>query len=132
MDCIFCKIVNGIIPSAVVYEDEYFKAILDIAPANKGHVIIITKNHYKDLLELGVEESENILKVAKKITEKLTDTLGVTEFNILQNNGHNAGQTVYHYHCHIIPRFANDDVSINWKVLKVDADELNEIAKKLS
>ena len=113
-DCIFCKIANGDIPSATVYEDEFFRGILDISPANKGHVIILPKNHAADVLELPEEEAGRIFPVAKKIAAGVKKATGCAGINILQNNGTAAGQTVFHFHMHVIPRNEGDTVNVGW------------------
>ena len=103
--CIFCKIAAGQIPSSTVYEDEYFKAIMDLSPATKGHTIIIPKKHMMDITELEEEYASRILTVAAKIGMAMKTGLGCTGFNVVQNNGESAGQTVMHYHMHVIPRY---------------------------
>lgn len=114
-DCVFCKIIAGEIPSAVVYEDELFRAILDVSPAARGHVIILPKNHTPDIYDLPEEEASGIMIVAKRIACALKKTYRCDGVNILQNNGEAAGQTVFHLHVHVIPRFKDDTVNIKWK-----------------
>ncbi len=114
-NCIFCKIIAGEIPSATVYEDEDFKAILDVNPAAKGHVIILPKKHAANIFELPKEDAEKVFPVAAKIATALMKTYNCDGINILQNNGEAAGQTVFHLHVHVIPRFKGDDVNIAWK-----------------
>ena len=114
-NCIFCKIAAGDIPSATIYEDEDFRVILDIEPASKGHALILPKEHYANLYELPEELAAKAIVVAKKVIGKMTDILGCDGYNVLQNNGSCAGQTVYHYHMHLIPRYKDDDVTITWK-----------------
>lgn len=107
-NCIFCKIMAGEIPSRVVYEDEDFKAMLDIDPATKGHTLIIPKNHYSNVLDLGETETARVLTVAKKIATRMMEALDCDGVNLVQNNGEAAGQTVDHFHLHVIPRYEND------------------------
>ena len=116
-DCIFCKILAGEIPSTTVYEDDSFKAILDVNPAARGHVIILPKIHAANLYELPDEVASKIMVVAKKIAIALKETYHCDGINVLQNNGEASGQTVFHLHVHVIPRFAGDtDTSnIGWK-----------------
>lgn len=128
-NCIFCKIAAGEIPSVTVYEDAYFKAILDIAPAACGHTIIIPKDHFKDTTEITEEYSSRILTVATKIGKAQTAALGADGFNVLQNNGRAAGQSVFHYHMHVIPRKEGDGVIEQWKTGSPTADELAETAR---
>ena len=111
----FCKIIAGEIPSTTVYEDEDFKAILDVNPAARGHVIILPKHHADDVFSLEDSQAEKIFPVAKKIATALKKTYQCDGVNILQNNGEAAGQTVFHLHVHVIPRYCDDDVNIKWK-----------------
>ena len=113
-DCIFCKIVAGEIPSTTIYEDEDFKVILDISPASKGHAVILPKNHAKNLFELPDDDAEKIFKVARKCGTAMMEVLHCDGFNVLQNNGEAAGQTVFHLHVHLIPRYDGDNVHIKW------------------
>ncbi|MBQ6321988.1 MAG: HIT family protein [Lachnospiraceae bacterium] len=113
-DCIFCKIANGEIPSATLYEDDDFKVILDLGPAAKGHALILPKEHADNLFELPDEIAAKALPIAKKIGTKLYNGLGADGFNVVQNNGEVAGQTVFHFHMHLIPRYKNDTVSVRW------------------
>lgn len=113
-NCIFCKIIAGEIPSAVVYEDDDFRAILDVNPASRGHVIILPKNHAANIFELSEEDASKVFVVAKKIAEALKKTYSCDGVNILQNNGEAAGQTVFHLHVHVIPRFENDGIDMQW------------------
>jgi histidine triad (HIT) family protein len=110
--CIFCKIIKGDIPSTTVYEDEYFKAILDISPAAKGHILILPRQHSDNLLELDSESAARALSVAQKIAKAQMEALKCDGINLLQNNGEAAGQTVNHFHIHLIPRYKDDKVVI--------------------
>ena len=113
-DCIFCKIAAGIIPSATVYEDDDFRAILDIAPAHKGHTIILPKKHAANLFELDADSAAKVFPVAKKVAAAVKKATGCEGVNILQNNGTAAGQTVFHLHVHVIPRFEGDGILPVW------------------
>lgn len=114
-NCIFCKIINGEIPSHTIYEDDAFKAILDISPASKGHTVLIAKTHAANLFELPDEYAEKALKAARKCAAALKETLHCDGINLLQNNGEIAGQTVFHFHIHVIPRYQSDAIQIKWK-----------------
>lgn len=130
-DCIFCKLANGDIPSNSIYEDEDFNVILDAAPAAKGHAIIIPKTHATNLFELPEDCAAKIMVVAKKCGKALMDTFECDGLNVLQNNGEAAGQTVFHLHVHLIPRFKDDDIDIKWKQKEAeDAGEVVENIKK--
>lgn len=126
-NCIFCKIANGEIPSKTLYEDEKFRVILDIGPAAKGHALIIPKNHYANLYELPDEVASNVMLLAKKMASQMTDRLSCDGFNLVQNNGEVAGQTVFHFHMHLIPRYKDDGQKIGWKPGKPSQEELEEI-----
>lgn len=129
--CIFCKIAAGEIPSKTVYEDDDFRAILDISPASKGHVIILPKNHADNIFEISDEDASGIMLVAKKIASKVKNVFGCDGVNILQNNGEAAGQTVFHLHVHVIPRYENDNIRIKWTQHEdIDIDSVyNELSK---
>jgi histidine triad (HIT) family protein len=113
-DCIFCKLANGEIPTNAIYEDEDFKVIMDASPASKGHCIILPKTHAKNLLELPDAYCEKLLPLAKKCCKVLCEVLHCDGINVLQNNGEAAGQTVFHLHVHLIPRYEGDAVHIKW------------------
>lgn len=108
MDCIFCKIANGEIPSASIYEDESFNVILDLGPATRGHALILPKKHYADLFELPEEEAGKVIILAKKLLPAIKKGLKCDGIQLVQNNGEAAGQTVFHYHLHLIPAYKKD------------------------
>ena len=112
--CIFCKIIKGEIPCSTIYEDENVKVILDIAPAAKGHAILLVKQHVANIFELDGKLAGKIFSVVPKIAQALKEELGCEGMNILQNNGVVAGQTVFHLHIHFIPRWKEDAVQIKW------------------
>lgn len=126
-NCIFCKIANGEIPSKTLYEDDSFRVILDLGPATKGHALIIPKEHYANLYELPEETAGEVMKLAKKMAVKMTERLGCEGFNLVQNNGELAGQTVFHFHMHMIPRYQADEQKIGWKPQDATQEELEEI-----
>lgn len=130
-DCIFCKIAKGEIPSATVYETSDFKVILDVAPANKGHVLIITKEHFDNIFEIDAETAAKLFSLATVVARAIKDEIGCEGLNVVQNNGEVAGQTVNHFHLHLIPRFKDDDVNITWKPGESDPAEQAELAKAL-
>lgn len=130
-NCIFCKIIAGEIPSTAVYEDEDFRAILDVNPAARGHVIILPKKHAANIFELDEAEAAKVFPIAKKIAAALMKTYHCDGVNILQNNGEAAGQTVFHLHVHVVPRYYGDGVNIMWKPgetpdLQAVADEIKK------
>lgn len=132
-ECIFCKIIEGEIPSNTIYEDEEFKVILDLAPAAKGHALILPKEHYADIYEIDEEVAGRVMKLAKKLAIHMTKVLGCDGFNILQNNREVAGQTVFHFHVHLIPRYKdakNSDILV-WSHETFSAEEMAEIRDAL-
>ncbi len=131
-NCIFCKIIAGEIPSATVYEDENFKAIMDIAPAAKGHVILLSKQHYANVFELGGEAATGLINTARKVAKAVQEELGCDGINLLQNNGEAAGQTVFHFHLHVIPRYKDDQVSIPWTHCKYEEGEAASLAASIA
>lgn len=131
-NCIFCKIANGQIPSKTIYEDGEFRVILDLGPATKGHALILPKDHYANLYELPDEKAASVIKLAKKMATKMTSALSCDGFNLVQNNGEAAGQTVFHFHMHLIPRYLNDGQKINWVPGKPSDDELAAIAETIT
>lgn len=130
--CIFCKIAAGEIPSVTLYEDEDFRVVMDIQPASKGHALILPKEHYANLYELSDELASKVLVLAKKMVTALTEILGCDGYNIVQNNGTVAGQTVFHFHMHLIPRYEDDNVTIGWEPGSLDEEVKEEILKKLN
>ena len=130
-NCIFCKIANGGIPSKTIYEDEKFRVILDLGPATKGHALILPKDHYANIYELPEEMAGNVMKLAKKMATQITEKLGCEGFNLVQNNGDLAGQTVYHFHLHLIPRYRADGQTIGWKPQEVSQEELEEVRAQI-
>ena len=130
-NCIFCKIANGEIPSSTVYEDEDFRVILDLGPASKGHSLILPKNHYKDLCEADPAVAAKILPLAGKIGSAMKKGLGASGFNVVQNNGTSAGQTVFHLHVHVIPRYEGGPEMVTWNPGEADQNELAQTAETL-
>ncbi|SFG14724.1 HIT family protein [Oribacterium sp. WCC10] len=129
-NCIFCKLANGDIPTTTLYEDEKYRVIFDASPASKGHVLIIPKEHYEDLTELPDEIAAGVMPLARKIGTAMKQAIGAKGFNVVQNNGEAAGQTVHHFHTHIIPRYGNDEM-ILWKPGTTDAEELKKTCESL-
>ena len=130
-NCIFCKIANGEIPSKTVYEDDDFSVILDLGPASKGHELILPKDHYNDLYELTDDLTGKAFILAKKISILLKKKLNCEGLNLVQNNGRTAGQTVFHFHIHIIPRYNDDQQKIGWKPQEVTQEELEDTLQKI-
>jgi len=133
-DCIFCKIANGGIPSNTVYEDDEFRVILDISPANEGHCLVLPKKHASNIFEIDEQTVSRAFVLAKKVAEAIKLSLKADGINILQNNGEAAGQSVGHFHIHVIPRIKGDTnrVSIHSKPLKLSDEQFMEIKNKIS
>ena len=127
-DCIFCKIVEGKISAAKVYEDSKTLAFLDIMPANKGHCLVIPKSHAQNLIDINEDDLVALMKTAKMVAKAMSFGFGNVSFNIVMNNGKEAGQVVFHAHIHLIPRFQKDRLRIKWSHLKYEGNEMNEYA----
>lgn len=130
-NCIFCKIIDKEINSNILYEDNDFQVILDSAPATYGHAILLTKKHYKNFFELDEETAKKLLPVAKKVSKAMKKVLNCSGFNLLQNNGELAGQTVFHFHLHLIPRYEGDGVDFRWKPNKFDDEEIAKMTREI-
>lgn len=130
-NCIFCKIAAGEIPSSTLYEDDMFRVILDLGPANAGHALILPKEHFKDVTELDEAYAAKILPLAAKIGTAQRKALGADGFNVVQNNGTAAGQTVFHFHVHVIPRYDTDAPMIAWEPGKYADGEMEQTAEKI-
>ena len=132
-DCIFCKLAGGQIPTATLYEDDDFRVILDAAPASKGHALILPKAHYANLYEMPDELLEKAIVLAKKMARCLTDAMHCDGFNLVQNNGEAAGQTVFHFHIHLIPRYAGSaPIVANWRQGELTDELKAEILEKMT
>lgn len=134
-DCIFCKIIDGSIPSVKVYEDEHVLAFMDVAPLTKGHTLLIPKQHVKDLFEMPEDVARNLYAAAPKIANAIKDAFNPKGLNTVNNNGAFAGQSVFHYHLHFIPRYdyESDGLKIEWnaKTGEFTPEKLQELAKNI-
>lgn len=132
-NCIFCKLANKDIPTNIIYEDDRFTVILDASPATKGHALILPKNHAANIYELPDEDASAVFVLAKKLATNMTEILHCDGFNIVQNNGEVAGQTVFHFHMHLIPRYLNDgnQDKLTWNHAEFTPEEIAEIAAEL-
>lgn len=132
-ECLFCKIISGEVPSFTVYEDDLFKVILDRFPAAPGHVLILPKKHYANIFELGEEEAREIYPLAQKIAKVIKEAVNADGINIVQNNGDAAGQSVYHFHLHIVPRKIDDGVILNkTSNTETTIEDLEAVLKSIS
>jgi histidine triad (HIT) family protein len=125
-DCIFCKIVKGEIPCKKVHEDDKTFAFLDISPIHKGHTLIVPKEHHENILDMPDETLAELAKTAKKVSKAVKKATNADGFNVTQNNGAAAGQAVFHFHLHIIPRFKDDGLK-NWPHKKVSDEEMKQV-----
>lgn len=134
--CIFCKIAKGEFDSAKVYEDEDVFAFLDINPVSKGHCLVISKKHFENIFDINPETFKKIVVVAKDISEKIKKTLGADGLNLLQSNGTEAGQVIFHFHLHIIPRYKDDGLRRNQlfgeRPKTESVEELRKIAEEIN
>ena len=130
--CIFCKLANAEIPTRKIYEDDLFCVIMDTSPASRGHSLILPKEHYADIYEIPEETAAAAMALAKRLAEKMTAVLGCDGFNILQNNGETAGQTVFHFHVHLIPRYRGKKEMILWNHLEFSDEEMDELCSELA
>lgn len=131
-DCIFCKIANGEISSKTIYEDERFRVFLDLNPAARGHALIVPKDHATSLYDLPEETAGQVLILAKKLAVTIREKLACDGLNLVQNNGEAAGQTVSHFHLHMIPRYVNDGQILGWTPGKPTQEELEAVRKRLT
>ena len=130
---IFCNIVSGAFASATLYENDEFKVILDRFPANEGHVLILLKQHVPNIFELDPEVGGRLFTLAVQIAQVMKKTLGLEYMNVMQNNGSVAGQTVDHFHMHLIPRYEDDgnQDKLCLNHLELSEEELEGICQKL-
>lgn len=127
--CIFCKIVNGEIPSYKIYEDNDFLAFMDISPATIGHTLVIPKKHYDSIFSL--DEDTKIFSLVIKLSKVIKEALDLEGMNILNNNGEVAGQSVKHFHIHLIPRYKDDNLKMNLPESTFNKDEFEKIQKRI-
>ncbi|MBQ8950880.1 MAG: HIT family protein [Eubacterium sp.] len=130
-DCIFCKLANRVFPTNSIYEDDDFNVILDASPANRGHALILPKQHFDNLHEADDEILAKVMPLAKKIAAAVKKVTGCDGVNIIQNNGPAAGQTVFHLHIHVVPRF-NDDFEFEWPHKSFSDEEQSATAAEIA
>lgn len=131
-DCIFCKIAAGEIPSRKIYEDNDLIAIMDLSPTSKGHSLIIPKEHYTNIYDIDEEIAGKVMKTAKKLATKMTVALNCDGLNLLQNNGETAGQTMFHFHMHLIPRYKDaDNNMLKFTSVSFSDEEMDAIREQI-
>jgi len=130
-DCLFCSIVDGEMPSYKLYEDDFFYVMLDRFPKCLGHTLILPKRHAMTVFDLTAEECARLMPLAQRVATAMREVLGYTGLNLLQNNGETAGQEIMHFHLHLIPRFAGDNMVIRMKTEDPAPKDFEEMAEKL-
>lgn len=129
--CLFCEIKNGNIPSYKIYEDNICLAFLDISQATIGHTLIIPKKHFDDIFSLDEETSKHLFNVTRILAKRIKEKLGVSAVNVLNNSGELAGQTIKHFHIHIIPRYEDDSLKIEFSSNKLSNEQFLELVNKI-
>jgi histidine triad (HIT) family protein len=130
-DCIFCKVVAGEIPGEIVDSDERTVTVMDINPATRGHVVVIPREHSPDLLTVSPADLDATMQAARRIAERMRETLSPEGFNVLNNMGQVAWQSIFHFHVHVIPRYADDPLELPWLPEPAPQDELAAVAREL-
>jgi histidine triad (HIT) family protein len=130
-DCIFCKIVAGELPATVIAEDDHTVAFMDIAPATRGHALVVPREHAEDLLSIDTEELARVMHAAQKVAARAKEVLGADGVNLLNSTGETAWQTVFHFHVHVIPRYEDDPLKLPWVPEEGDADEIKRVGEEL-
>ncbi|HEV3320697.1 MAG TPA: HIT family protein [Solirubrobacteraceae bacterium] len=130
-DCIFCKIVAGELPATIVDEDERTVAFMDINPATRGHALVVPRRHAQDLLSIDPEDLCAAAAAAQRLAGRMSERLGAAGVNVLNSCGAAAWQTVFHFHLHVIPRYAGDPLRLPWLPAAGDADEIGSAAQEL-
>jgi histidine triad (HIT) family protein len=130
-DCIFCKIIAGELPGQIIDEDELTVAFMDIAPATRGHALVVSRHHAKNLLEIGPEDLAATIQAAQRLARRETERLGADGVNLLNSCGSAAWQTVFHFHFHVIPRYEGDPLRLPWTPAPGDPDEIAAAAEQL-
>ncbi len=131
-DCIFCKIVAGELPARIVDEDERTIAFMDIAPATRGHALVIARAHSTDLLSIDPEDLSAVALASQRLADRAKQRLGADGVNLLNSCGQAAWQTVFHFHVHVIPRYNDDPLRLPWVPSAGDPDEIAAAAQELS
>lgn len=131
MDCIFCQISNGLAPASLVYEDEQTFGILSLDQPNPYKVLIIPRSHAESIYDLSEKQAADIFQTTVKVARAIREASNCEGLNLVQSNGCVAGQDVFHFHLHLIPRFENDDIDLRWQAKRKDRNELNQMAKDI-
>jgi len=130
-DCIFCKILAGELPATIVDEDERTVAFMDIAPATRGHALVVPRTHTTDLIEVSDEDLAAVIAAARRLASRMQDRLGADGVNLINSCGAAAWQTVFHFHMHVIPRYADDPLRLPWAPAPGDPEQIGAAAQEL-
>lgn len=130
-DCIFCKVIAGEIPGEVVDSDDRTVTVMDINPATRGHVVVIPREHAEDLLAVSDEDLSATMAAVRRITERMRETIKPDGFNVLNNLGRAAWQSIFHFHIHVIPRYRDDPLQLPWLPEPADPGELASVAAEI-
>lgn len=130
-DCTFCKIVAGEMPAQIVAEDDRTVSFMDIFPGTRGHALVVPRRHARDLLEVGPDDLGAVMQAAQRLARRVTERLGADGVNLINSCGSAAWQTVFHFHMHVIPRYADDPLKLPWKPTEGDPEEIAAIADRL-
>jgi histidine triad (HIT) family protein len=130
-DCIFCKVVAGEIPGEIVDSDERTITVMDINPATRGHVVVIPRNHSTDLLDVSEEDLTATMAAVRRMVRRMQETIRPAGFNVLNNMGRAAWQSIFHFHVHVIPRYEDDPLELPWLPQPADPEELASVAAEL-
>ena len=130
-NCIFCKVIAGELPSELVDSDERTVTVMDINPATRGHVVVIPREHSEDLLAVSDDDFVASMHAVRRIVDRMRETLEPAGFNVLNNMGRAAWQSIFHFHVHVIPRYADDPLELPWLPEPADPDELAAVASEL-
>lgn len=131
-DCIFCKIVNGEIPSYTVYQDDDTLAFLDINPNTQGHTLVIPKKHAANIIDMDDKDIASVFRTVHKVVSSLQAAINPEGFNLVVNHGEVAGQVIHHFHCHVIPRNTGDGIEYNFEGIIPSQEEFQELARKVA
>jgi histidine triad (HIT) family protein len=131
MDCVFCNIIERKAPAEIIYEDEKVIAFLDIKPIHFGHVLVVPKIHSKDFIDIPTEDLHSLINATRIIANALVKSLKPDGYNIFSNNGKAAGQSVFHFHMHITPRYFKDDIHFRLNLKKYEHDEMKDFAEMI-
>ncbi|HEV3000638.1 MAG TPA: HIT family protein [Solirubrobacteraceae bacterium] len=131
-DCIFCKIVGGDLPATVVDSDDRTVAFMDINPATRGHALVVPRDHARDLLAIPQEDLDACMRAAQRLATRARERLGADGVNLLSASGAAAWQTVFHFHVHVVPRYADDPLVLPWRPAPGDPEEIQAAARELA